>query len=253
MVEIEDDKMTIRCKACNGTGVDFSSDDIGDGTIGTYSNCQKCDGKGVLLKKMNESINLTEDLINITKNEYGYFVSVFFCKFDKEKAKQLKQQILDDREKAEKWNNASNSKKYNICNDDKDGYCVFEKEVNDLHQKNKQLQDKISLIEKTWISDVMYDILEKLYYDARKENINLKKKLSNRNVKHLQVKDLERLKEYRILYLKNKNIVNKVKARLDILEKSFNKLSSENKDKKITIHLEDEIESLKEILKDKSH
>lgn len=54
---------------------------------------------------------------------------------------QLKAQILEDKEKAKKWDNASNGEKFNKCNDDKDGYCWFEKQVNDLEQENKQLKE----------------------------------------------------------------------------------------------------------------
>lgn len=47
---------------------------------------------------MNKSINLTENNIDITNSVYGYFVQIQFRLDEKEKAEQLKQQILKNQE-----------------------------------------------------------------------------------------------------------------------------------------------------------
>lgn len=69
---------------------------------------------------MNEPIKLTEDNIDITSSVYGHFVQIQFRLDEKEKAKQLKQQIL------------KNQKNVKI--------------KNQILQENKQLKNKLKKI-----------------------------------------------------------------------------------------------------------
>ena len=78
--------------------------------------------------------------------------SVDMGTISKEKYDLIKSKLNEKLEKAEKYDDLSNAQKYNHCNPAKDGYCTFEKQVDDSHQQIKQLNDenKQLQLDKEW-------------------------------------------------------------------------------------------------------
>jgi len=126
---------------------------------------------------MSESIKLTEEDIHIISAAGGYTVKLRSLEgldiiWNEKQAKQIKQQILDNQEKAERYDDYTN-----CCQHSDDEYCIWNHKLHIIKQENKAL----------------------------------KKKLTNKNIKHLHKKDLNNLKCYRENFLKNKKIIEKIK------------------------------------------
>ncbi len=135
---------------------------------------------------MTVPIKLTEEDIHIVLTVGGYTVKFrslegFDIIWNEKQAKELKQQILENQKKTEKYNDFVNR-----CQHSDDEYCIWYHELHIAEQKIKSLE----------------------------------KKLTNKDVKHLHKKDLNHLKDYRKKFLENKKIIEKIKHHLILCENS---------------------------------
>lgn len=130
--------------------------------------------------------------INLTVDDFGYIhwdkdsggpesFELIIHGESKYNCDKIKEQILENQEKAEKYNDF-----VNCCQHSDEKYCIWNYKLHIIKQEIKVLR----------------------------------KKLTNKNIKHLHKKDLNNLKDYRVKFLENKKIIEKIKHHLTLYENS---------------------------------
>jgi len=130
---------------------------------------------------------MTSEPIKLISDDFGYihwdkdsggpelFELIIYGKSESN-CNTIKQQILENQKKAEKLDEYTS-----CCQHSDEKYCIWNHELHIIQQENQ----------------------------------SLKKKLANKNVKHIHKKDLNNLKDYREKFLENKKIIEKIKIIFD--------------------------------------